>query len=60
MEAVEQRFIGCPAGARNARVDLVAKNINGICGAIDPLIAMAKSKTSFPFVRRVREILMAY
>jgi len=43
---VEQRYVDCPAGARNARADLVAKSINGICGAIDPSIAMAKSKTS--------------
>ena len=58
LEAVEQRFVDCPAGAMNARADLVAKSINGICGAIDPLIAMAKSKTSFPFVRCVRGMLM--
>jgi hypothetical protein len=53
LEAVEQRYADCPAGARNARADLVAKSINGICGVIDPLIAMAKSKTSFLFVRCV-------
>lgn len=52
-------FVDCPAGARNARADLVAKSINGICGAIGPLIAMAKSKTSFLFVRCVRGMLMA-
>ena len=50
VEAVEQRFVDCPAGARNARADLVVKSINGICGAIGPLIARVKSKTSFLFV----------
>ena len=50
LEAVEQRFVDCPAGARNARADLVVKSINGICGAIGPLIARVKSKTSFLFV----------
>src|SRR3954452_10639880 len=48
LEAVEQRFVDCPAGARNARADLVAKSINGICDAIDPLIPVANSNTSFP------------
>jgi hypothetical protein len=46
LEAVEQRFVHCPAGARNARADLVAKSINGICDAIDPLIPVANSNTS--------------
>jgi hypothetical protein len=59
LEAVEQRLVDCPAGARNARADLVAKSINGICGAVGPLIAMAKGKTSFLFVRCIRGMLMA-
>jgi hypothetical protein len=49
LEAVKRWFVDCPAGARNARADLVAKSINGICGVIDPSIAMAKSKISYLF-----------
>lgn len=45
LEAVEERFVDCKAGARNPKPDLVGKSINGTCDAIDPLIAMAKSES---------------
>ena len=46
LEAVEERVVDCPAGARSPNADLAAKSINGTCGAVEPLVAMAKSELS--------------
>jgi hypothetical protein len=48
LEAVEERFVDCMAGVRNPKPELVDKSINGMCDAIDALIAMAKSE--FPYL----------
>lgn len=44
-EDIEERFVECKGGARNPKLELVSKSINGTCDAIEPLIAMATSKS---------------
>lgn len=45
LENVEERVVEIPAGARNTNPNLAARSINGVCGALEPLIAVAKSKS---------------
>ena len=47
LEDVQERFVDCPAGARSRNADLAAKSINGSYGAVEPLVAMAKSEFLF-------------
>jgi gliotoxin biosynthesis N-methyltransferase len=45
LEAVEERHVDVATGVKNPRPELVEKGINGTCSMIDPLIAMAISRS---------------
>jgi hypothetical protein len=45
LEAVEERLVGVATGVKNPRPELVEKGINGTCAMVDPLIAVAISRS---------------
>ena len=45
---IEQRKVTMQSGVKAERQDLIAKSINGVCGAIPPLLAVAERMPRFP------------